>query len=374
MLENVLFFEQPYRHFLCFDTFDETVAQQADAVLRGPLPWEERVGDFFVTYRLDLRRLYQLRPDAPAFVREEFLDALREQMQILFEVPLSADDIQVLGHRMVPGQRIGVHNDNPGLGYEGYRVVVQFTRDHRPEDGGLLNIHAGDEPEAVYQSIRPYPNMAFGFEMSAHSYHSVSALTRQPRDALIFNFWHQGNTPAVERRVRQTLAQLFPDAALAASDPGERGLHRDGDVSDAPDWPAPSAAQALLAEWGLGGAAQAAGLLLTAARSGGPEPVRAPEVSAALARLGFAPGAPLPASEAIHAAAQVNVGLSTDPDTLRAALVLAVWVASAPSRMFTHEHWRRCAAQVRPWAHRLPIRVMHLAETLFPEWPQTGAG
>ena len=261
-----------------------------------------------------------------------FLNEMRGRVQTLFQAPLSADDIQVQGRRQLPGQRIGVHNDSPGLGDEGYRVVLQFTHDLSPEDGGLFNIHAGDDPEAICQSIRPYPNLAVGFEMGAQSYHSVTPPTRQPRAALIFNFWHQGNSPVVARRVRQALATLLPDVAR---------LEEEGPAN----WPAPRA-QALLAEWCMGNAAQAAGLLLAAAAAS--ETVRSPGIDKALARLGFPAGAPLPSGEAILAAAQAHAGLNSDPDTLRAALALAVWVAGAPSRIFSHEHWSRCAAQVRP--------------------------
>lgn len=362
MLENILFFEQPYPYFLCPDSLDEAVAGQAAAVLSGPLPWEARAGDVRAAEQLDLRRHYAPRPEAPAFLQAGFLDEMRGRMQTLFQAPLSADDIQVLGQRLRPGQRLGVSNDSPGLGRASYRVLLPCARERQPEDGGVFHVHAGDDPGAISRSIRPHPNLAVGLELGARSYHSVSPPERQPCTALIFNFWHQGNSPVVERRLRQTLASLLPKAAIAE------------DAGSPADWPAPRAAQALLGEWCMGMTAQAAGLLLTAARSGAAEAVRAPEVSAALARLGFASGAPLPSGEAIHAAAQANAGLSADPDTLRAALALAVWVASAPSRMFTHEHWLSCAAQVRPWAHRLPIRVMHLAEALFPEWPPAGAG
>lgn len=355
MLDNILFFERPYRHFLCVDSLDQAVAAQAAAVLGGPLPWEQSAVS--VASRLDLRRHYAQRAEAPAFLHSGFLNEMRGRVQTLFQAPLSADDIQVQGRRQLPGQRIGVHNDSPGLGDEGYRVVLQFTHDLSPEDGGLFNIHAGDDPEAICQSIRPYPNLAVGFEMGAQSYHSVTPPTRQPRAALIFNFWHQGNSPVVARRVRQALATLLPDVAR---------LEEEGPAN----WPAPRAAQALLAEWCMGNAAQAAGLLLAAAAAS--ETVRSPGIDKALARLGFPAGAPLPSGEAILAAAQAHAGLNSDPDTLRAALALAVWGAGAPSRIFSHEHWSRCAAQVRPWAHRLPIRAMHLAEALFPEWPRAG--
>ena len=188
MLDNILFFERPYRHFLCVDSLDQAVAAQAAAVLGGPLPWSRAQSASPAgwicagTMRSGRRR---------RLLHSGFLNEMRGRVQTLFQAPLSADDIQVQGRRQLPGQRIGVHNDSPGLGDEGYRVVLQFTHDLSPEDGGLFNIHAGDDPEAICQSIRPYPNLAVGFEMGAQSYHSVTPPTRQPRAALIFNFWHQ---------------------------------------------------------------------------------------------------------------------------------------------------------------------------------------
>ena len=70
MLDNILFFERPYRHFLCVDSLDQAVAAQAAAVLGGPLPWEQSAVS--VASRLDLRRHYAQRAEAPAFCTAVF--------------------------------------------------------------------------------------------------------------------------------------------------------------------------------------------------------------------------------------------------------------------------------------------------------------
>lgn len=359
MLEDVLFFTRPYRHFLCFETLDEAVLAEAKAVLRGPLPWETRVGSFYVTYRLDLRA--HLRGnDGPRFVHEDFLFTMRDRMAEIFSTPLS-DDIQVLGHKMVPDQTVGVHNDNPGLGYESYRIVTQFTEDHRPEDGGTLNIYASPRSEDVYQSIRPCLNMSFGFEMSGHSYHSVSKVNNRQRDALIFNFWHVGNAPAVERLVHKALDALPAEGGL------ERLLGPCAKEELVPEiFHAPAACARLLQVWSIGDHAAAAGFLMTLRE--GSRDARPDEDHPLIQRLRRAAGLPLDMSAFADPSSLAEASAAgQDPASFNAAIALAIWLARARKRMFSPELWEAAYRKVAPCRDRLPEEPRRIAGTLFPE-------
>jgi hypothetical protein len=228
-------------------------------------------------------------------------------MAEMFGEPLS-DDIQVLGHRMAPDQAIGVHNDNPGLGYENYRVIVQFTESHEEDDGGLLNLHASDRPEDIFQTVAPFPNMGFGFEMGAGSFHSVTAVKRKDRMALIFNFWHVGNTPAVERAVNEALT----DAGIAMGDPPRKA----DPVADARD------TAALLRHWG--------------------EP------------------------DSVVAEGFREVLLDAGGATLTPVVALAHWVVRAPARMFSRELWHRAYAEIEAGRSELTTEARALADLIFP--------
>ncbi len=354
MLDDVLLFDEPYRHFLCFESFGADDAADMREVLSSDLDWGVREGSFYVTYRLDLRAFFEKRR-TPRFLDEDFLFRMRDRMSKLFSVPLS-DTIQVLGHRMIPGQRIGVHNDNPGLGFENYRIVTQFTFDQKPEDGGELNIHTSDRPQDVYQSIRPYPNMSFGFETSARSYHSVNLVRNVNRDAMLFNFWHAGNAPAVEKAIQTAIEGLLPiqtsNDEIAASDSGiEAALLADG----------------LVARWGLDshvGAAAALLALESAPPRNDSRALRAALAASWRAALDLNSGAA--GSTEIDSMARVSTRwMRADLPTVKAVLSLAVWAARAPRRMFTAEAWELVRMQVAPQRDLLPIDARVLADEIL---------
>lgn len=194
---------EPFPFFVSHESFSPDVIEEMISLLRDGLPWEDRSGDFFRTWRVELQSNDFAAP--VGFLRRDFLKALRDDVAALFGVELS-DDFQVLAHRMTAGQRIGIHNDNPGLGYEAFRIVTQLTVGFGAEHGGALLLHRGPDADDVFERIPPSRNMSFGFEMGERSFHSVEPVGSDVRDAVIFNFWHRGNTPQVERKIRSLVA------------------------------------------------------------------------------------------------------------------------------------------------------------------------
>ena len=121
----------------------------------------------------------------------------REAVREHFAADLS-DDSQILAHRMNNGHRINPHNDAPPLGFETYRVVLYL--DNPPKGEGDLSLHADSNAPAT-RVYWPKPGLAIGLAFSRDSFHSVGALTQGARTTLIFNYWHKGNSPAVERAI-----------------------------------------------------------------------------------------------------------------------------------------------------------------------------
>ena len=355
MFEDALLFDQPYRHFLCFDTFTADQAAEMQDVLSSNLDWGVREGSFYVTYRLDLRAFFSDR-SRPRFLEEEFLFSMRDRMAEIFDVHLS-DEIQVLGHRMIPGQQIGVHNDNPGLGFENYRAITQFTLDYHPEDGGSLNIHTSDSAADVYQSIRPCPNMSFGFETSARSYHSVDQVRNRNRDALIFNFWHVGKCPFAERTIRRVVEDLScdSDAAVRAVAEIDSGIE------------AAMYAQELMVRWGFDERAAAAAALLalnsTTARDETLS-IRKRLTSGWAAALGVDNS-----TQSLNAtliAQLAGASMPGDVATNDATLSLVTWIARAPRRNFTVQLWQEVRDKIDSHRTSLPNSARPLADAIFP--------
>lgn len=356
MVEDVLQFDLPYRHFLCFDTFLPADAEEMRRILSSNLDWGIREGSFYVTYRLDLRAFFKDRSTV-WFLDQDFLFNLRDRISEIFSAPLS-DDVQVLGHRMIPGQQIGVHNDNPGLGFENFRVITQFTVDHSAEDGGELNIHTSDRPEDIYQSIRPFPNMSFGFETSAHSYHSVGPVNNRNRDAVIFNFWHVGNSPFAETTIRRATDGLIRDTCPDALGAAEL----DSGIEAA------LCAKALLARWGLNDRACAAAALVamnSAVPTEETKPIRNKFAREWSAELGLAHTDTVN----LNLARVVELCEGAIPGDLtarEAILALSTWVSRAPRRNFTAEMWEEVRSKIGPHRDQLPTPARGLADAIFP--------
>lgn len=210
---------QPTHHTTPFPFFHVTSAFTAEQCIvleqtfSTPGEWQHRDGAF---YRCSLREVTE---KIPAAFRAEVIERMRE----ITGLPL-VDRLVVTAQRMLPGQVIGIHSDRPLLGYESLRLVVQLNQHWQTEHGGVLELFATPDGEAVF-SVNPGYNEAFGFLLHAESYHGVTEVT-QARRSVVFNFWHAANTPELAAYV-QTLfrnshfselpAALNPVASAAES-------------------------------------------------------------------------------------------------------------------------------------------------------------
>jgi len=108
------------------------------------------------------------------------------------------DAVQVTIQRMTPGDHADPHTDRPLLGYEAARLVLQLDAQWEPVDGGLFRAFDGDAP---ILARAPSRNQAVGFALTSRSLHEVTP-TARIRRSVVFNFWHAGNSAAVEALVR----------------------------------------------------------------------------------------------------------------------------------------------------------------------------
>lgn len=155
--------------------------------------WQHRDGAF---YRCSLR---DVSAEIPATFQAAVLDRMRE----ITGLPL-VERVVVTAQRMLPGQVIGIHSDRPLLGYETARLVVQLNRGWQAEQGGVLELFSSPT-SAVVASVTPEYNKAFGFLLHADSYHGVTEVS-QPRQTVVFNFWHAANTPELAAHLQALFA------------------------------------------------------------------------------------------------------------------------------------------------------------------------
>lgn len=214
--------KNPFPFFYVNAAFSEEQCAALEGLFLQDANWQHRDGAF---YRCSLRDVTE---EIPATFQTEILNRMRE----ITGLPL-VERVLITAQRMLPGQVIGIHSDRPLLGYEILRLVLQLNRDWQPEHGGVLELFSSPESEVVF-SVNPEYNKAFGFILNADSYHGVTKVT-QPRQTVVFNFWHAANTPELATHIQTLFTQIkfseLPkslDAVASAAEmtlPEETTLH-----------------------------------------------------------------------------------------------------------------------------------------------------
>ncbi|MCQ8117712.1 2OG-Fe(II) oxygenase [Methylomonas rosea] len=194
MLAQPIHHDSPFPFFYVNAAFSQDQCAALDSLFLQDGNWQHRDGAF---YRCSLKDVTENIPDT---FQAEVLTRMRE----ITGLPLT-NRVLVTAQRMLPGQAIGVHSDRPLVGYEIARLVVQLNKQWQTDHGGVLELFSSPESEAVF-SVNPEYNKAFGFLLHVDSYHGVTEAI-QPRQTVVFNFWHAANTPELAAHVQA----LFTD-------------------------------------------------------------------------------------------------------------------------------------------------------------------
>jgi hypothetical protein len=206
LLLQPIYHQNPFPFFSVDAAFSEEQCAVLEQLFLQTDEWQHRDGAFYRCSLCDVTELI------PATLQTEVLVRMRE----ITGLPL-VNRVLVTAQRMLPEQVIGIHSDRPLLGYEITRLVVQLNKQWQAEHGGVLELFSSLEGEAVF-SITPEYNKAFGFVLHAESYHGVTEVT-QPRQSVVFNFWHQANTPELAAHVQTLFTNLHFSELPAALNP-----------------------------------------------------------------------------------------------------------------------------------------------------------
>jgi Rps23 Pro-64 3,4-dihydroxylase Tpa1-like proline 4-hydroxylase len=122
-----------------------------------------------------------------ALIDRPNLERVKGLVQDTFGVVLS-DRMDVTAHKLLPGQRIRLHNDYiPGE--ETHRVLVQLNRGWDDENGGLLMFFNSSDPADIHKVLRPNHNSCTAFEISPDSNHAVTTIHGGERFTLVYSFY-----------------------------------------------------------------------------------------------------------------------------------------------------------------------------------------
>ena len=179
-------FSHPFPHFTATQGFDPDLSTSLLAWLETDAPWRLVEMDFYEQYEFSLYDALW-PPDLEFITTRPFLDSLRLRTEQIFGTPLR-DTPDCTAHKLVPGQRIRIHNDFlPGQ--ETHRVLVQLNRDWNEGQGGFLMFFNSQDPRDVYRLFSPLHNSVVGFAISPDSNHAVSTIHGGGRFTLVFSFY-----------------------------------------------------------------------------------------------------------------------------------------------------------------------------------------
>jgi hypothetical protein len=184
-LKNAAFFVVPFRYATFERCLDSDVAERVLLWFESTAPWHHVETDFYEQHEFSCWD--SAAPEAACLISEDLLGALRADMTRLFGCQFRPD-VSVVAHRLVPGHRIGIHNDYL-VGQETHRFVVQLNRGLSDADGGFFMLFGSSDPADVHKVMRPASLSALAFEISPSSYHAISQMHGNVRYSIVFSLY-----------------------------------------------------------------------------------------------------------------------------------------------------------------------------------------
>lgn len=185
-LASLKVFAEPFPYFTAAGGFGEVLSSAILGWVETEARWALVETDFYEQYEFSLSDVPP-PPHLEFLTGRPFLDDLRSKVERIFGARLGAG-INCTVHKLVPGQRIRIHNDFiPGE--ETHRVLVQLNRGWHDDQGGFLLFFNSHDPSDVHRVFSPAHDSVVGFAISEGSNHAVSTTHGGERLTLVFSFY-----------------------------------------------------------------------------------------------------------------------------------------------------------------------------------------
>jgi hypothetical protein len=175
--------ESPFR----YATFTQCLSAELGAEILGwfenDAPWRLKRTAFYEQYEFSCWD--GTSPMASYVTSPAVLNAVRAMMKEVFARSFE-DAISVVAHKLLDGQRIGIHNDYL-VGQESHRLVIQLNHGPSEENGGFLMLFNSDDAADINRVMRPANLSGLAFEISPVSFHAVSRVHAGVRYSLIYS-------------------------------------------------------------------------------------------------------------------------------------------------------------------------------------------
>jgi hypothetical protein len=180
---------RPTRYFISEQVLSSESAGHLLRWLETGVRWRLHQGAFFEQYECNLLGV-RTPSDCATLFGQEALDELRLRMEDLLETELT-EQIEIVAHKLLPSQGIGIHNDEPHDELETHRLILQLNRGWSDENGGHLFLFNSKSPLDIHAVVRPTHNSGVGLAMSDRSYHAVSDVHHGIRYTVVYSFWQK---------------------------------------------------------------------------------------------------------------------------------------------------------------------------------------
>lgn len=155
--------------------------------------WDLVQADFYEQYEFNFQDV-----NIPARIRcfndGTFALSVQTIMSEIFEVEME-DGVDVVAHKLIPGQKIGIHNDNLEAA-ETHRLIIQLNSGWEEDHGGYFMTFRSDDARDIHQILAPIHNSAVGFAITEKSHHAVSTVYKANRYTIVCSLKAKSWTPA----------------------------------------------------------------------------------------------------------------------------------------------------------------------------------
>jgi hypothetical protein len=184
-LESAKVKQEPFPHFSIGNVLPSETISTLFNWFRQTDVWKLVETDFYEQYEFSLLHV-DLPDDLKFLISEGTLNYIGQRYIKEFGVD-GLEIVDIVAHKLVNEQRIGVHNDFIN-GEETHRMVLHINPLWKEENGGLLLLFNSSKAEDLSQIVKPLDNTAFGFEISRRSHHAVSKIYDYTRYTIVYTF------------------------------------------------------------------------------------------------------------------------------------------------------------------------------------------
>ena len=176
----------PFPYYISEEALTKEAGESLLDWFESDAPWQLVETGFYEQYEFSFFS-ENLPANITTLLDKHNLMRVKGLVQEAFGVTLS-DRIDLTAHKLLPGQRIRLHNDYI-QDAETHRVLVQLNRGWDDKNGGLLIFFNSSDPADIHRVLRPSHNSCVAFEISPDSNHAVTTIHGGERFTLVYSFY-----------------------------------------------------------------------------------------------------------------------------------------------------------------------------------------